>query len=612
MKKVLLTAAAFLTMSATTIATAQVIIGSLDNPQTFSILELESDNGKRGLRLPHLTADERNDLEQSLAGNPQAPGLQIFNTTTRCVETWNGTKWIEKCAELEVVSPQIFCSAGTVSVSSLVAYGVNIKWYDSETGGTALDATTSLQDGAHTYYVTQTFNGTESARKAVEVKVSSVETPQPTAYDKSFCGSDFTVANLEAYGTKYCTECINWYESVDGPKLNPEDEIHNGTYYVSQTQNGCESQRKLVTVTVNTPPALPTFMAYNLGADPNLNTPKDQMAYLATHNYSNDVERMLDASVNGGLYQWGRKDTLYAVNATTYKRYIGDGTTTVSMSDDQFELTNNFYNMTTGQPLSPKYANKHIYDAGGTNNYDWIVYSENPPSPFTYDSELGMSPGRWGNGVAVKTATPDGGVSYDGSYYQNPVKTDYDPCPTGYRIPTQDEWERVSSYDCNPSQSGVSDLIRHNYDYGDIITTVGQDLTWVPVVCNKDNSGKCVPSKNDNWGENSNGSEDDRHQEFITGYAVYNTSEWNAAGIDYKNGTVSLHDDYAPNPYLYLPLAGYRNGNDPALEDSGAYGLYMSSTLESTSAYVLSLNYGSVSTEMQDRSRGFSIRCVVK
>ncbi|MDR0686993.1 MAG: formylglycine-generating enzyme family protein [Dysgonamonadaceae bacterium] len=75
-------------------ATAQVTVGSLDNPQPFSILELVGD-GMRGFRLPQMNSCERDAL--NLTGNDAARGLQIFNTSTKCVETWNGSKWIQTC-----------------------------------------------------------------------------------------------------------------------------------------------------------------------------------------------------------------------------------------------------------------------------------------------------------------------------------------------------------------------------------------------------------------------------------------------------------------------------------------------------------------------------------
>jgi hypothetical protein len=81
-------------------AQAQVTIGDLKNPEPFSILELvsgsESNNGNRGLRLPQLTTEEREAMVFT-GYETEALGLQIFNRSTRCVETWNGSNWIQSC-----------------------------------------------------------------------------------------------------------------------------------------------------------------------------------------------------------------------------------------------------------------------------------------------------------------------------------------------------------------------------------------------------------------------------------------------------------------------------------------------------------------------------------
>jgi formylglycine-generating enzyme required for sulfatase activity len=109
-------------------ATAQVTIGSLVDPQPFSLLELES-NGTRGFRLPQMTTAQRDAL--TLTGKDAARGLQIFNTTTKCVETWNGTKWIQQCPpEGPVPTP--------VAPSS-VSYFCGIEVDETECIFTALD-----------------------------------------------------------------------------------------------------------------------------------------------------------------------------------------------------------------------------------------------------------------------------------------------------------------------------------------------------------------------------------------------------------------------------------------------------------------------------------------
>ena len=74
---------------------AQVKIG--DNaglPKSFSVLELSSTKG--GLRLPQLTTAERDALVAGLTGDDAdaAKGLVIYNKETKCMQYWNGTKWV--------------------------------------------------------------------------------------------------------------------------------------------------------------------------------------------------------------------------------------------------------------------------------------------------------------------------------------------------------------------------------------------------------------------------------------------------------------------------------------------------------------------------------------
>jgi hypothetical protein len=545
MKKILLTAAALLTMSATTGATAQVTIGSTANPQEFSILELIS-NGSRGMRLPQMTTAQRDEMVNSAGFQAEksgkALGLEIFNKSTKCVETWNGTKWISACGDIEVSSPQTFCSGATVN--NLAATGVNIKWYNA--AGLVLTANTPLSAG--TYYVTQTVNGTESEKIAVTVtRDPCVKIPTPT---------------------------------------------------------GC---------TTPVPPVI--FMSFNLGADESLDTPKKQMKYLAEHSFS-----ILDAHVYGGLFQWGRKwdktngdANSYPVSISgSYLRYTGNGSggTTHSTSMSSFTLSDNYD--TSGQPKTN--IGDHLYSSS-TNNYDWLKKDE---SSSLWNSTLGMAPGRWGNGNAVGydgfSATDVGAVLYNGKYYQKPVKTVNDPCPAGFRVPTQDEWERLCDYNCNPG-SAVGLFYTNNVKGTVPSATSNPGLTWVHVVCTYSDTEadrRCVPDAT--WSENVTSS----------GYAIYATVDWEDAittGV-YKDWDMttngfssypSLHSDAAPEPLLFLPAAGYRNLNSSTLEYTGSKVYYWSSAVNSTGAYHLYFTSSYVNpSSNSNRAYGSSIRCVAE
>jgi formylglycine-generating enzyme required for sulfatase activity len=105
---------------------AQVNIGSTEEPQPFSVLELFS-NQQRGLRLPQLTTAQRDALQATFGAEitGKAMGLQIFNTKTKCVETWNGAAWIQECFNntpaLPPVSPFLPVACG-VSTSNNLTY----------------------------------------------------------------------------------------------------------------------------------------------------------------------------------------------------------------------------------------------------------------------------------------------------------------------------------------------------------------------------------------------------------------------------------------------------------------------------------------------------------
>ncbi len=135
------------------------------------------------------------------------------------------------------------CNAGTVA--ELMANGDNIQWYTDETGGTALAGDAVLANG--TYYASQTIDGCESAtRTAVTVTVNVVIAPTTDAL-VTICNAG-TVADLTANGQN-----IQWYaEQTGGTALTADTALVEGTYYASQTIDGCESaSREATSVTIN-------------------------------------------------------------------------------------------------------------------------------------------------------------------------------------------------------------------------------------------------------------------------------------------------------------------------------------------------------------------------
>lgn len=138
-------------------------------------------------------------------------------------------------------SEQQFCIQENTTLNNIVISGQNIKWYDAITSGNLLPITTLLQNGT-TYYASQTINGCESARVPVLVTIQNTAAPTGNQ-NQSFCSTEnATLNNIVVIGTD-----IIWYDSLFGNTILPTSTLlqNGGTYYASQTINGCESPTRL-------------------------------------------------------------------------------------------------------------------------------------------------------------------------------------------------------------------------------------------------------------------------------------------------------------------------------------------------------------------------------
>jgi hypothetical protein len=143
-----------------------------------------------------------------------------------------------------------FCPSGSVTLSAITSTltGTAIKWYAAASGGTPLASTTPLTEGS--YWASQTNNGCESPTRLQVAAISILTLPPTSPANQVFC-SGSTLANLIANGTG-----LQWYAAPSaGTPLNSNSTLTSGSYYVSQTNGGCESTRTEVLVTVSTVPA---------------------------------------------------------------------------------------------------------------------------------------------------------------------------------------------------------------------------------------------------------------------------------------------------------------------------------------------------------------------
>jgi gliding motility-associated-like protein len=183
------------------------------------------------------------------------------------------------------VMPLAYCRG--VVAPQLTASGTNLLWYNSLTGGTGNPSapvpSTSTAPLITNYYVSQTVGGCESARSTLTVTVNILPAA-PAASPVQYCGNA-TAAPLTASGTN-----LLWYTASSGgtgvASVTPSTATPGTVnYWVTQSQNGCESPRTKVPVTVNSTPApavtSPVNICMNSAATPLTASGTDLLWYAA-------------------------------------------------------------------------------------------------------------------------------------------------------------------------------------------------------------------------------------------------------------------------------------------------------------------------------------------
>jgi large repetitive protein len=168
-------------------------------------------------------------------------------------------------------SAQTRCANQTVA--SLVATGINIKWYDVATGGTALATTTLLTTG--TYYASQTVGGTESSRTSVVVTVNPTTTPSVTLNPTTACaGVATSIITTATNGGTSPTYIWNRngtpYSSLKDITISSTDAVAGAVFSLTMTPsaNACpNTPTATASITIEALPAAPTTspVSYNVG-----------------------------------------------------------------------------------------------------------------------------------------------------------------------------------------------------------------------------------------------------------------------------------------------------------------------------------------------------------
>ncbi|MBA3829246.1 MAG: gliding motility-associated C-terminal domain-containing protein [Taibaiella sp.] len=203
-------------------------------------------------------------------GSTTAP---VPNDSTAGFKVWYVTQTLNGCQSLyatdtvivktkpqppfSVDSNYIYCQGDAATILGVV--GVNTLWYPTPTGGVGSSIPpkpSTNSAGVFTYYATQTVNGCESDRFRITVTVKVK--PAPPAVNPVIYCQGATAIPLSAGGAN-----LLWFTTSGGgvgspvaptPITSYADTFY---YYVSQTVNGCQSDRAKLPVIINyTPNAL--------------------------------------------------------------------------------------------------------------------------------------------------------------------------------------------------------------------------------------------------------------------------------------------------------------------------------------------------------------------
>ena len=162
-----------------------------------------------------------------------------------------------------VTAVQSFCQ-GTTPAPVLSATGSGLMWYTSPTGGTGSSTAPTVPTGTAgtlpAYYVSATQGSCESPRSSITVTILVRPNP-PATTDISYCQGTTapTLVPVTASGTN-----LLWYTGPTGgtgsatAPTPTTTTVGTQTFYVTQTVNGCESNRQPLVVTINATPTAPT------------------------------------------------------------------------------------------------------------------------------------------------------------------------------------------------------------------------------------------------------------------------------------------------------------------------------------------------------------------
>jgi gliding motility-associated-like protein len=160
-----------------------------------------------------------------------------------------------------------YCQGATFVPFTVTGATGSLLWYTVPTGGTgsatAIPAYTSIT-GFQSIWVSQVVAGCEGPRDSIGVRIVTTPPPPGVSGNTDYC--QFIGPYVPVTLSTTPTGTALWYTAATGgtsSTMQPTVDVNiygSTTFYTSQVDSGCESNRASVTINVNPKPAPPTYV----------------------------------------------------------------------------------------------------------------------------------------------------------------------------------------------------------------------------------------------------------------------------------------------------------------------------------------------------------------
>lgn len=260
---------------------------------------LDVDFNDRGMLIPRMTEAERDSIQSP------ALGLQIFNTTTNCLNLWSGTTWRQACYECGFQVPTVsnsgpICEGDTLFLTATSVGGATYSWTGPNGFSSSLQnpvIPNATQAATGTYDLVVTVTGCSASPISTQASVITVpNSPVPGSNSPVCSGDSLNLTASSINNATYAWTGPNGFSSsMQNPVLTNVTTSMAGTYNVTATVNGCTSPSASVSASINQTPAMPVAGS---------NSPVNK----------NSTINLTATTVAGATYQWSGPNGFSSTN----------------------------------------------------------------------------------------------------------------------------------------------------------------------------------------------------------------------------------------------------------------------------------------------------------